>query len=274
MAPLACHYAALHIRECLLTYLMFRLSKIMELRWGGAGVIPSGNRELLSAAEQGFADDYDEVLAAYAEDLGTALDLTSGVAPPKDLYVEVRVTHDFGSVVLDSGMDLALKANEAHFLKRSDVETLIRQVRARAWGWSPAAELARCPRWWVRAVRAAHGRAPAPWRAGGRYTLCMNAVLFATPSARTAPLIYGRREWLTCRPAARRPCFSPGDASGGRVGRVRARAPELGSPGPRRRRDGPAVGLDGFQDERCHGRRNLFTFRTNEGSKSQLAMLP
>lgn len=46
--------------------------------------------------------------------------------PPKDLYVEVRVLRDCGEIMTESGI-VNLEANSTHFLRRVDVEQLIRQ---------------------------------------------------------------------------------------------------------------------------------------------------
>lgn len=151
-----------HARACLSAYLMFRLSRVMELRWEAAATLPEANRAVLSEAERGFADGYDQVLATYMDDLGYGLDLTNGSLPPKDLYVEVRVHRNAGSIVLESGAVLELRANEMHFLRRSDVEPLIRQVRVLAGG-------VRCGR--ARASRRARAVPPAA-RAQGLVEHC------------------------------------------------------------------------------------------------------
>lgn len=46
--------------------------------------------------------------------------------PPKDLYIEVRVLRDCGEVMTENGL-VHLEANSTHFLRRADVEQLIRQ---------------------------------------------------------------------------------------------------------------------------------------------------
>lgn len=46
--------------------------------------------------------------------------------PPKDLYVEVRVLRDCGEIMTENGL-VNLEANSTHFLRRVDVEQLIRQ---------------------------------------------------------------------------------------------------------------------------------------------------
>lgn len=46
--------------------------------------------------------------------------------PPKDLFVEVRVLRDCGEIMTENGL-VNLEANSTHFLRRVDVEQLIRQ---------------------------------------------------------------------------------------------------------------------------------------------------
>lgn len=48
--------------------------------------------------------------------------------PPKHLYVEVRVVKECGEVVTEGGV-VHLDLHSRHFLRRSDVEYLIRQGR-------------------------------------------------------------------------------------------------------------------------------------------------
>mmetsp|Transcript_5399 Transcript_5399/g.14843 ORF Transcript_5399/g.14843 Transcript_5399/m.14843 type:complete len:199 (+) Transcript_5399:104-700(+) len=121
------HRAMCHLRSCLLAYHVFRCARIVQLRWDGAGAIPADNRKRLTSSEGQFADEYDQILAEYMGSFGGNLDLTVGSLPPKDLHLEVRVPRTRGSLMLESGVELDLRANETHFLKRSDVEPLIRQ---------------------------------------------------------------------------------------------------------------------------------------------------
>ena len=46
--------------------------------------------------------------------------------PPKDLYVEVRVLKGCGEIMTENGV-VNLEVNSTHFLRRADVEHLIRQ---------------------------------------------------------------------------------------------------------------------------------------------------
>lgn len=52
--------------------------------------------------------------------------VSQDLKPPKDLFVEVRVLKDYGEIVTDKGT-VNLKKNTVHYLRRTDVELLIRQ---------------------------------------------------------------------------------------------------------------------------------------------------
>ena len=46
--------------------------------------------------------------------------------PPKDLFIEVRVLKELGTIMTEAGA-VALEKNTVHYLPRADVELLIRQ---------------------------------------------------------------------------------------------------------------------------------------------------
>ena len=72
---------------------------------------------------------YDKLHGDYASFL--QMDLTADLQPPKDLYIEVRVEKDCGEIFTDSGA-VTLERGTTHYLRRSDVEHLIRQGFLRA----------------------------------------------------------------------------------------------------------------------------------------------
>lgn len=103
---------------------MNRLRRIQQYRWQIGPPAASHLADNMSTHEIHFLNQYNRLLADYSD--AVQLDLTADIKPPKDLYVEVRVLQDCGSVLTDSG-PVALKKGTAHFVKRSDVEHLIRQ---------------------------------------------------------------------------------------------------------------------------------------------------
>jgi hypothetical protein len=47
--------------------------------------------------------------------------------PPKNLFIEIIVLEEVGTIVTDSGSTLNLQKNSTMLVKKSDVEGLIRQ---------------------------------------------------------------------------------------------------------------------------------------------------
>lgn len=111
-------------KRCALAYLQNRLQRIQEYRWQVGPSAASHLGPLMSGAEASFLTSYNQLLSVYCD--AVELDLTADPLPPRDLYIEVRVERDCGSVLTDSG-PVTLKKGTAHFLKRTDVEHLIRQ---------------------------------------------------------------------------------------------------------------------------------------------------
>lgn len=111
-------------KRCVLAYLMNRLRRIQTYRWEAGAVAANHLSENMSAAESTFLTQYNKLLGSYCSEVD--LDITADAQPPKDLYIEVRVLADCGSVETDAG-PVTLKPGTAHFLKRADVEPLIRQ---------------------------------------------------------------------------------------------------------------------------------------------------
>lgn len=111
-------------KRCALAYLQNRLRRIISFRWAAGPSAAARLADNLSGQEHEFLTRYNALLGAYCDSVN--LDLTADAAPPRDLFVEVRVLKDCGSVLTDSG-PVDLKPGTAHFLKRVDVEHLIRQ---------------------------------------------------------------------------------------------------------------------------------------------------
>lgn len=111
-------------KRCALAYLYNRLQRIQAYRWEVGPSAASHLSENMSSSETTFLGAYNRLLANYSD--AVDLDLTADPLPPRDLYIEVRVNRDCGSVLTDSG-PVTLKPGTAHFLKRTDVEHLIRQ---------------------------------------------------------------------------------------------------------------------------------------------------
>ncbi|GAB9462575.1 DNA replication complex gins protein psf1 [Globisporangium polare] len=118
------HQCLLRNKRCLLAYLYERTEKIKNLRWETGTIIPATLAPNLCQREVQFFQSYDQLLTDYMADF--EIDLSADSKPPKDLYVEVRVLRDCGEIMTESGI-VNLEANSTHFLRRVDVEQLIRQ---------------------------------------------------------------------------------------------------------------------------------------------------
>lgn len=49
------------------------------------------------------------------------------LAPPKELFIEVRIKKDYGAVVLPESGEVHLQKNTVHLLRRSEVDHLLKQ---------------------------------------------------------------------------------------------------------------------------------------------------
>ena len=57
----------------------------------------------------------------------SSMDLTVDFNPPKDLFIEVRVHKDYGTVLLPESGEVRLQKNTTHLLRRSEVDHLIKR---------------------------------------------------------------------------------------------------------------------------------------------------
>lgn len=114
-------------KRCLLAYHRTRTDKLEELVWkgydvvdlsgqqvrektgpgGGAGGAPVGvgadaSKSSLSPPEEEYVREYGDLLAAY-KGQWTDIDLTGSLEPPRDLFVDVRVLRDAGTIETEYG---------------------------------------------------------------------------------------------------------------------------------------------------------------------------
>ena len=88
------------------------------------GTVPAGMIEGLSKHELDFSRAYSSNLGRYTR-LFPRLAFAQ-TQPPKELFIEVRCVKDCGIVMTENG-ELALTENSFHFVKRADVEHLVKQ---------------------------------------------------------------------------------------------------------------------------------------------------
>lgn len=107
------------------SYLNHRMIKIRQLRWEVGPVLPSKVRDItISTRENDYFTSYNEIVSEYFDNIGFIL--TSDLEPPKDLMIEVRVLKNCQEIMTENG-PVRLDAGTTQFLRRSDVEDLIRQ---------------------------------------------------------------------------------------------------------------------------------------------------
>jgi len=128
------HAAALkRNKRSLLAYNHYRLAKVAALRWETAA-IPQHLADNMSPQEIDFFESYDELLEEYQASVDCDLfefggGLTGGDGVPGcNSLVEVRVSapEGAGEIMTDDGGTVVLEAGTSHFLKRGDVERLVR----------------------------------------------------------------------------------------------------------------------------------------------------
>lgn len=125
-AVLVFHATLLRKKRILLTYWMQRMRVIENSRFKHGSVCPESMTRHMSESEQSYFKAYDKLVSKYMGDTDT--DLTLDLAgPPKELFIEVRVLKDLGEIVLGNGSTIRLDRGTTHFLRRTDVDPLIRQ---------------------------------------------------------------------------------------------------------------------------------------------------
>ena len=95
------HSAIERNKRCLLAYLNHRTELVTAMRWQFGAVLPEDVRLNMCEPELEFFSKYNKSLALYMRSVGT--DLTTDFAPPKSLYVEVRVLQDHGEIETAEG---------------------------------------------------------------------------------------------------------------------------------------------------------------------------
>eukprot|EP00123_Amoebidium_parasiticum_P007445 comp18128_c0_seq1/m.18835 comp18128_c0_seq1/g.18835 ORF comp18128_c0_seq1/g.18835 comp18128_c0_seq1/m.18835 type:complete len:193 (-) comp18128_c0_seq1:582-1160(-) len=111
--------------RCLMAYINERMKRVRRLRYEHGSVLTPEQKTNLGAQEQLFFQKYNSLLDEYMEAIGD-LDLTTDLTPPKELYIEVRCEKDYGEIQTEFG-PLKLKKNSQHFVRKADVEHLIKQ---------------------------------------------------------------------------------------------------------------------------------------------------
>lgn len=91
--------------------------------------MPEHVKEKISPAELTYYNTYLESIDEYNRSLSMMnnIDLTVDLKPPKELFIEVRIRQDYGTVMLPESGRVNLQRNTTHLLRRSEVDHLIKQ---------------------------------------------------------------------------------------------------------------------------------------------------
>jgi GINS complex subunit 1 len=91
--------------------------------------MPDHIKEKINPAELTYYNNYLESIDEYNRSLSmhNNIDLTVDMKPPKDLFIEVRIKQDYGTVMLPESGQVNLQKNTTHLLRRSEVDHLIKQ---------------------------------------------------------------------------------------------------------------------------------------------------
>jgi len=126
VAPMVRVLTMLRNRDMLLCYLRHRMERIESARWDVAGSLPQEVLDILSPNECEYEQEYSALLTEYQDKM--ALDLTRHTKPPTDLYIKILVNQEVGEIVgPETGATIDLRVGDIMFLRRGDVEPLIRQ---------------------------------------------------------------------------------------------------------------------------------------------------
>jgi len=92
----------------------------------GTADFPREKRDQLSDAELEYAKKYERALASYSRALGSNLDLTVDMLPPRSVQVQVRSLEDLGTILtVDSGT-VDLSKGRVACMRRTDADPLLR----------------------------------------------------------------------------------------------------------------------------------------------------
>jgi GINS complex subunit 1 len=150
------HLSARRNKRCLMAYHAQRVGMLKDIFWGAGGALAhmlntgssgravdgkssngAGNsvngeadtdvRSKLSPHEIDFLRGYNDLILDYKSDFLDVLDLASGIdQPPGQLYVDVRVVKDCGTVYTEMG-EVEFRKGQRYMVRRSDIERLIVQ---------------------------------------------------------------------------------------------------------------------------------------------------
>lgn len=132
-------------KRCLLTYWMTRVQRLEDLIWqgidpstplveasgpasptieSGARARPADRSHVLIPEELSFSQAYNDLLLSHSSKYSD-VDLRGSLQAPKELFIDVRVLKDAGTVETEYG-SLRLAKNSQFFVREDDVSGLLR----------------------------------------------------------------------------------------------------------------------------------------------------
>ena len=122
----AARVAAMHRgRRCAVAYLARRLDVVEGVRGDEGPVLRPELARLLSDRERAHFARFSSLVGDHFEALGLDLGAFTRV-PPRELFVEVRVREDLGTLLTAAGEPVVMRRDTTHFLRREDAEPLLR----------------------------------------------------------------------------------------------------------------------------------------------------
>ncbi len=151
------HLSARRNKRCLMAYHAQRVGMLKDMYWSAGAALAhmlnagsSGSaatngkssnsagdsvntdadtdvRSKLSPHEVDFLRGYNDLILDFKSDFLDVLDLASGIdQPPGEIYVDVRVVKDCGTVYTEMG-EIEFRKGQRYMVRRSDIERLIVQ---------------------------------------------------------------------------------------------------------------------------------------------------
>lgn len=101
-----------------------RRKKLEDLFWEVGNFLEPNIGTKLSEQERSYYSEYSAIITEYSKSVG--FDVLRDIDPPKDLFVEVRVKRNTGTILMGDGF-YDFKEGQTHFLKRAEAAPLIKQ---------------------------------------------------------------------------------------------------------------------------------------------------
>ena len=105
------------------------MNRLHRLAWESGKSMPEHIKEKVTPAELTYYQKYLDMIDEYNKSLSlnNNIDLTVDMTPPKELFIEVRIKQDYGTIMLPESGEVNMQKNTTHLLRRSEVDHLIKK---------------------------------------------------------------------------------------------------------------------------------------------------